>query len=171
MTNTDTVPQSSQQTNIVLPSKPQRQQKETKQAQIPTTNTERKRKQSSPLNKHAKQDKKDPPIPIPRSRRHDDTILSDEDSSGSMDDLVINMDAEDQLLPSQEGAVSLPLFPERGRLGRLGSLGNWSADSNDYRLAPSYSQDSLPDLEPPPRSRYRDQVTPIKVNPGKMGIH
>ena len=89
---------------------------------------------------------------------------------------MIAVDAEDHLLPSQEGAVSRPLLPERGHMGRLGSAGNWSADSELYRLAPSWSQDSLPDLgDPvglrPSRGRYRDQVTPVKVIPGKLGLH
>ena len=175
VTNTNTVPHSSEPRHIALQPLPQRQPKETVQARKTNNNTERKRKQTSPLNKHPKQDKKDPPIPVPRRRRHDDTILSDEESSDSESDLVIAMESEDHLLPSQEGAVARPLLPERGRLGRLGSTGNWSADSQDYRLAPSCSQDSLPDLEDTSRgrsrNRYRDQVTPIKVNPGKMGLH
>ncbi|XP_069989529.1 uncharacterized protein [Penaeus vannamei] len=62
----------------------------------------------------------------------------------------------------------LPCSPVGGLWGSAG-VGNWSADSQEFRAA-SCSQDSLPDLEEPtvdarPRNRYRDQVTPRKVNP------
>jgi len=170
-TNTEPQPHCSTQRHLVLQPAPQRNPKETAQALNTTKNTEHKRKQISPPNKHAKKDKKDPPVPQPRRHRMDDTILDDE-SSGSEIDVEVVPEAEEELPLPLEGAVAV--LPSRGRLGQRGSIGNWSADSQDFRPV-SCSQDSLPDLEEPviearSRNRYRDQVTPRKVNPGKMGL-
>jgi len=157
--------------HLVLQPQPQRKPRETVQARDTTRNTEQKRKQTSPLNTHNKKDKKDPPIPQPRRREMDDTIL-DDDSSGSEIDVEVVPEAEDELHAPVGGATAM--LPCRGPLGQRGSVGNWSADSQEFRTA-SCSQDSLPDLEEPtvdarPRNRYRDQVTPRKVNPGRMGL-
>ena len=165
---------SSQTRHLVLQPTPQRKHNETAQALKTTNNTDHKRKQTSPPNMHSKKDKKDPPISPYRRRRGLNDTIYDGDSSDSELVFETDLEAEVELPTPLGGAVAV--LPSRGPLGRRGSVGNWSlTDCQEYRIV-SCSQDSLPDLEGATaarcrsRSRYRDQVTPRKVNPGKMGV-
>ena len=178
-TNSSTQPSTSHYHLLPQPL-PQRKPKETAQQKTTPKINEHKRKQVSPLNTHQKKDKKDPllsepsaalalPQPLGARSRHDDTMLSDSDSVESLQidlDREVNVGAPSLPVPLG-GAVSL--LPERGSLpGRRGSVGNWSADSRDFRV--SQSQESLPDLDEPSvrsrrsRSRFREQQTPHKVS-------
>jgi len=169
---TTTSPQPSTSHAHVLPQpQPQRKPRETAQEKTTNNTNDHKRKLPSPLNMHQKKDKKDPLLtettePSTPRRRHDDTIIGDSSSEESL-----HIDLSPEVV---EGATALPVpprdvvpvLPVRGDLGRHGSVGNWSADSREFRA--SLSQESLPDPEETqsgarPRSRYREQQTPRKV--------
>ncbi|XP_069978033.1 uncharacterized protein [Penaeus vannamei] len=87
---------------------------------------------------HTKKDKNDPPAPEARRRRLDDTILDDDSSDSDID--------VESVLEAGLGLSAGATLLARGPLGQRGSIGNWSADSQDFRVG---SQDSLPDLEEP----------------------
>jgi len=166
-TMTSTQPSTSHSHGLPQPL-PQRIHKETAQKKTTPDTSDNKRKHTSPPDMHTKKDKKDPELSAPEARHvHDDTILSDSDSSESLE---IDVGLEEgpgasSLTAPPEGAG--PVLPVRGTFGRRGSIGNWSADSREFRV--SQSQESLPDLDEPSTGarsrRYREQQTPHKVRP------
>ena len=173
--NKNTEPHTQLYKHLILQPAPQRKQKETAQALNSTPET--KRKHSSPHTTNKKH-QKDPLLPNPeQSRRergdthsrraHDDAVLSENIMSSSEDE------APPASLPPLEGATAL--LPSRGE--RLGgrSIGNWTVDSQD--LGPASSMESIPDSVPSgvrPRSgsgsRFREQVTPLKIGSNRMEL-